>query len=379
MAGMETFVWDEHFTTGITSVDDQHRQLVHLINRLGASLIAGSEVGQDELQQAYDELSGYARRHFREEEALMHQAGLSARFRRTHHQHHEEFVQQLARMWSTRHSTPQPAVVLHGFLRAWLAMHILGEDQCMARQMAARRAGVPAEQAYEQEEARGDNATAALLMAIHSLYEVMSQQNAGLVSANQQLEARVAERTQALEQANQSLEALSNSDGLLGIANRRHFEQRLQAEWRRAAREHQALSLLMIDVDHFKRYNDHYGHPAGDQCLQAVTRAAAAPVALKRPADLLARYGGEELVVLLPDTPADGALAVAQDIRHAISALALPHAASPLAPIVTVSIGAATLRPTPQTDAAALVAAADAALYAAKHGGRNRVAVHAPE
>jgi diguanylate cyclase (GGDEF)-like protein len=136
------------------------------------------------------------------------------------------------------------------------------------------------------------------------------------------------------------------------------------------------LSLLMIDVDHFKHYNDHYGHLAGDRCLQAVAQAAAAPLTLKRPADLLARYGGEELVVLLPETPSVGARAVAQDIQRAIAAAHLPHAASPVAPELTVSIGIATLQPVPGGDPDALVLAADAALYAAKAAGRNRLAEH---
>ncbi len=307
---------------------------------------------------------------------MMAREGMSAGYLALHHQYHTEFAQQLAHMWAARDATPNPAEVLHGFLRAWLAMHILGEDQSMARQIAAIQAGTPAEQAHARETSNRDNATAALLLAIQGLYKVLAQQNTELMHANQQLEARVLERTLALAQANQRLQALSNSDGLLGIANRRHFDALLDTEWRRAARERRPLSLLMIDVDHFKRYNDHYGHPAGDRCLQAVARAAGSPAAARRPADLLARYGGEELAVLMPDTPNAGALAVAREIQSAIAALHLLHADSPVAPTVTVSIGAATLVPTPAGAPAELLAAADAALYAAKAAGRNRVVAH---
>jgi len=311
-------------------------------------------------------------------------SGVSARHQAVHQTLHSDFVKQLGLIWSTRGSTADPASVLHGFLSAWLAMHILGVDQSLARQIAAVRSGEDAEVAFDRELAHQDNATEALLLAIQSLYRVMARQNAGLVEANQLLEARVLERTAALAQANADLthlnvrlEDMSWRDGLLGIANRRRFDERLQLEWRRAARDRSPLSLLMIDVDHFKRYNDHYGHPAGDRCLQAVAQAAAAATA-KRPADLLARYGGEELVVLLPDTPAAGALVVARDVLEAIHALHLPHADSPVAAEVTVSIGTATLHPAPDLSLDALLREADASLYAAKAAGRNRVVTGQP-
>lgn len=383
MPTMETFCWDEHFTTGIEPVDREHRRLVQLINVLGESLIVGQGQEPAALQATFDDLAAYAREHFRREEVLMAHEGLATDAQVAHQQHHAEFALQLGLMWTSRDATPNPAEVLHGFLRAWLAMHILGEDQSMARQIRAIQAGMSAVDAYQREASRDDNATAALLLAIQGMYRVLALQNADLMQANQRLEARVLERTQALAAANteltalnQRLEALSNSDALLGIANRRHFDIRLDAEWRRGLREQHPLSLLMIDVDHFKRYNDHYGHPAGDLCLQAVSRAVGAPPALSRPADLLARYGGEELVVLLPDTPAAGAWVVAGHIQDALARLQLPHAASPVAPVVTVSMGVATRLPHPGGTAAELLAAADSALYAAKAAGRNRCVAH---
>ncbi len=383
---METFVWDVHFATGIAGVDEQHRELVHLINRLGGSVVVGETLDEAALQATIEQLAGYARQHFQDEEALMAQARLAPSYRQQHHQRHAEFIEQVGRMWSTRSATAEPAAMLHGFLTAWLAMHILGDDQSMARQIAAVQAGASPEDALARDQASDDNATAALLLAVQSLHRVLARQNAGLVAANQELEMRVHQRTAALAEANSALtvlnarlETLSNSDGLLGIANRRRFDERLQVEWRRAARSRQPLSLLMIDVDHFKLYNDRYGHLAGDRCLQAVAQAAAAPLMLKRPADLLARYGGEELVVLLPDTPAAGARAVAEDIQRSITVLRLPHADSPVAPSVTVSIGTATWLAVPGGNPEALVLAADAALYAAKAAGRNRVAEHAAD
>lgn len=165
------------------------------------------------------------------------------------------------------------------------------------------------------------------------------------------------------------LERLSSTDALTGLANRRRFDAALAAEWARARRLRQPLALLMIDVDEFKRYNDHYGHQAGDACLVRVGEALARQ--LRRPGDLAARYGGEEFAAILPYFPEREAQALAEQIRERVEALQLPHETSAHGR-VTVSIGVAALEPT-DDNAAALVADADRALYLAKHAGRNLV------
>ncbi|WP_426173647.1 diguanylate cyclase [Massilia sp. TWR1-2-2] len=160
-------------------------------------------------------------------------------------------------------------------------------------------------------------------------------------------------------------------DGLTGVANRRQFDTVLGSEWRRCGRSKQPLSLIMIDVDHFKRYNDRYGHQQGDVCLRAV--AGAIKAAMRRPHDLAARYGGEEFACLLPDTALEGALMKAAEIEAAVRALALEHADAALGGIVTVSVGVAGIAAPRQLDETALVQAADAQLYRAKREGRARV------
>jgi len=172
------------------------------------------------------------------------------------------------------------------------------------------------------------------------------------------------------------LEQLALLDGLTCIPNRRRFDQQIQQEWQRARRERNPLALVMIDVDDFKRYNDHYGHGAGDECLRRVARALSET--LNRPADLLARYGGEEFALLLPNTDAEGACRIAERCRAAISALQLPHAASSVGPVVSISLGVAATQ-APMPSARDLVEEADRALYQAKQAGRNRVATAAPE
>ena len=185
-----------------------------------------------------------------------------------------------------------------------------------------------------------------------------------------ELEVLVEQRTRELRHANDKLDALSNLDGLTGIANRRKFDAELQKEWSREQRQGTSLSLIMLDVDLFKKYNDHYGHQQGDECLkalgQALTRAA------RRSGDLVARYGGEEFVVLLPNASEHDAIDTAKRIQHEVALLELPHAQAPVGR-VTFSLGVASMQPSSAADAQELVGRADAALYRAKGLGRNRM------
>lgn len=173
--------------------------------------------------------------------------------------------------------------------------------------------------------------------------------------------------------AKERLAKLSTVDPLTGLANRRRFDEHYVAEWHRSQRQDQPLSVIMIDIDYFKPYNDTYGHGGGDTCLQSVAQAIASIP--KRPLDMVARYGGEEFVALLPDTDLAGATEVAQHMRQVVCALAIPHAASKTAPHVSISLGVATCSDT-TPDPAALLRLADARLYHAKELGRNCVCDH---
>lgn len=159
-------------------------------------------------------------------------------------------------------------------------------------------------------------------------------------------------------------------DGLTQIANRRAFDQRLATEWQRLARECSPLSLLLCDVDFFKRFNDRYGHPAGDECLKSVAKAIES--CIRRPADLAARYGGEEFAVILPSTQKDGAVYIAEQICQVVNALQIPHEASYVRSYVSVSIGVSTIFPERHIDPKVLVEATDRGLYLAKDQGRDR-------
>ena len=196
---------------------------------------------------------------------------------------------------------------------------------------------------------------------------------AGTIGHNHELmEARVAERTRELEEANRKLAALSLTDSLTGIANRRRFDEALAVELQRAARAGRPLALMMIDVDFFKSYNDRYGHPEGDACLRKVARLLQTHA--RRASDLAARYGGEEFVMLAADTDADCALALAEAIRASLVELNLPHQQSPSG-CVSVSIGVAVLLPDEEQSPEMFIRMADKAMYRAKEQGRNQVAL----
>ena len=209
--------------------------------------------------------------------------------------------------------------------------------------------------------------------AIESVRDVTERKQAqeSLRHAYDGLESQVAQRTAELEVANEALTRMTLVDGLTGIANRRWFDDVLEREWRRAARNGVALGLIMLDIDFFKSYNDAYGHLAGDDCLRRVAGALAA--AVRRPGDLAARYGGEEFAVVLPQTDAVGALAVAEELRERIEALGIVHVPSSVSDHVTVSLGVASVVPDGDDRWLGIIAAADRALYRAKHEGRNRV------
>lgn len=178
-----------------------------------------------------------------------------------------------------------------------------------------------------------------------------------------------------LQRAFHMVEALASVDGLTGIANRRRFDEVLESEWKRAQRDRTPCSLLFMDADHFKNFNDIYGHIPGDRCLRQI--AEATTQVLQRPADLVARYGGEEFAVILPDTNCEGAIAIAEQVRFTVEQLRIPHSGN-THEIVTVSIGCATQVPEINSELSELLKAADSALYVAKSLGRNRVEAALP-
>lgn len=222
-----------------------------------------------------------------------------------------------------------------------------------------------------------DNQVLAILVFFRKQPPIPGDRSLELVSAIATQLGTFVQRKQAesaLCEANQKLEMLATLDELTGVANRRYFNQHLEREWCRLKREKIPLSLILCDVDYFKRYNDTYGHLAGDVTLKQVAQAI--KQVIKRPADLVARYGGEEFVILLPSTSITGAMQVAELIKEQVQKLKIPHNKSLVSDFVTVSLGISSLIPGFNDSSELLIKMADEALYAAKKQGRNRLVAH---
>jgi diguanylate cyclase (GGDEF)-like protein len=187
-------------------------------------------------------------------------------------------------------------------------------------------------------------------------------------------EERLHESLVELERAKKQLEQIATIDSLTGIPNRRSIDDALRREWLKAMRSSEPLAVVMIDIDHFKNYNDCYGHQAGDVCLKQVAHAIRA--SLRRPTDYVGRYGGEEFIVLLTQSDWEKAKKMAEKIFESICLLNIPHSASPTSEVVTISAGVNVVIPMPKLSISSLIHQADEALYQAKHNGRNQFVLH---
>jgi diguanylate cyclase (GGDEF)-like protein len=209
-----------------------------------------------------------------------------------------------------------------------------------------------------------------VLLIVLAAYAATQLRVRALALRARKLETEVATRTSELVEARDALERLATEDALTGVANRRKFDSIWIAEWKRAQRDNHWLTVALLDVDFFKRYNDRYGHAGGDECLRALARALAAEC--RRPGDLVARFGGEEFVLVLPETDVHGAHSMLRSVLAAIDALGIEHADSACARHVTVSLGALSIRPGGDDEAQEALQRADALLYQAKQSGRHR-------
>ena len=365
---MEAFQWNACFTTGLNDVDEQHRRLVDLINRFGSQILSQDGESDTSLEPVFAELTDYARYHFAEEEAMMGAAQLDLRHVAQHRANHASFLDDVTQLHNSAIGNRDAAKYLLQFLTHWLAYHILGSDQVMARQIAAIRSGRRSEDAYLNFVSSKDPSTDTLLAALNALFHQVSDRNHELVLLNKTLEARVAERTRALTEANQRLDDLANTDTLTGLPNRRYAMRCLEAEWDNSVCRLLPLSCMMIDADGFKAINDIHGHDAGDMVLRALSKQLRHAV---RTDDIVCRLGGDEFLIICARTPLDGAMQLAEMVREEVAGLRVPAGTGEW--VGSISIGVAA-RSCELAGFEALIKAADLGVYIAKRNGRNCVA-----
>ena len=365
---MEAFQWNASFITGLHDVDEQHRRLVDLINRFGSLTMGQDSTSATYLEAVFAELADYARYHFAEEEAMMEAVHLDPRHVDQHRANHASFLDEVTQLHSSSTGNRDAARYLLQFLTHWLAYHILGSDQVMARQIAAIHSGNPSEDAYLNLVSSKDPATDALLAALNALFHQVSDRNHELVLLNKTLEARVAERTQALTEANQRLDDLANTDTLTGLPNRRYAMRSLATEWEISERLGTPISCMMIDADGFKAINDIHGHDAGDMVLRALSKQLQHAV---RTDDIVCRVGGDEFLIICARTPLDGAMQLAETVREEVAGLRVPAGNGEWVGSISVGVAA---RSGEMAGFEALIKAADLGVYVAKRNGRNCVA-----
>jgi diguanylate cyclase (GGDEF)-like protein/hemerythrin-like metal-binding protein len=364
---MQAFHWDAHFETGIAKVDQQHQALVETVNRLG-TLVAEGEVTLQKLEEVMSELTEYASAHFEHEERMMRRVAIDPRHLDAHlGEHMQFFVDTVALHRSVVAKGSSSAGSLLDFLTHWLAYHILGRDQNMARQVKAIEEGKTAEQAYAEEERRQSNSTGPLLAALKGLVEQLTERNRELVELNASLEEKVKERTAELAEANLQLEQLASTDALTKLPNRRHAMYRLELLWQAPLGDEKPLACMMIDADGFKQINDTYGHDAGDVVLETLAQTLKDAV---RTDDLVARLGGDEFLIICPHTPRTGALLLAENVRKEVDALRV--SAGDGVWNGSISVGVA-VREASMSTVAELLKKADEGVYLAKRAGRNCV------
>lgn len=364
---MESFKWGKEFITGLAKVDAQHQELVSMINNLGKVIAENTSAG--DLSSILNKLSAYAKEHFYTEAKFMEQMQVDIRHIKSHVRKHADFVADVTSIAESIDVDNSEGIrIILEFLIHWLSDHILGTDQNMARQIAQIQAGDPPDAAYNNGERDANSSTEPLVAALSGLFAIVSKRNKALSELNRTLEMRVAERTAELEKTNEALEKISITDHLTELPNRRFAIGQLQLLLEESIGGNQPLACMMVDADGFKMINDTHGHDAGDVVLKRLAQELSNSV---RSDDIVCRLGGDEFIVICPNTDLKGALFLGEQTRGKIASLRVPAGDGYW--IGSVSIGVACTTQEKIKDVNSFLKAADEAVYEAKNCGRNCV------
>lgn len=360
------FNWTDDFLTGLDFVDFQHQELVSIINDLGETVLGSPHIDPGSFETTRQMLLDYTRFHFAEEAAQMQSLDLDPRHREYHLGEHQKFIQEIQSLNHEQQGLSPQHPELLSWLTNWLAYHILGVDQGMARQIRLIKQGMTPAQAYEEEQRLVATSSEPLLAALKVLFQTVSERNQSLRTINRELDKRVRQRTAELEEANQKLHRLAVLDELTGLHNRRFAMNILDQLWTEMRRDAKPLSLLLLDVDKFKPVNDCFGHATGDALLREIARHLQASV---RTSDYVCRMGGDEFLILCPGSDREGAAKVAKKILAEQRPFQLVNGQICWNGSLSIGIAEASAA---LSSIGQLLEAADAALYEVKRqGGRS--------
>ena len=364
----EVFPWNDNFKTGHEIIDDQHKKLVHLLNKLATTLVNDEFLA---VNSAFEELANYANIHFDEEEGIWSKYFGEDSWFSSHQLTHATFLPKILELKEQHAGKPLSNVVeqVIKFLIRWLAFHIIDNDKRMAIVIEAMESGASLEKAKIIADKKMSGSMRVLIETVLTMYDGLSSRTLELL---RETNARRKAEEQ-LKEANKKLEKLSITDQLTGIYNRRYLGSVFENESRRALRNKSLLTYYLIDIDFFKSFNDNYGHLAGDHALKQV--ASHMKYICRRPSDFTFRIGGEEFVILSTNRTLDEASMFGEIIRNSIQELKILHEYSEVSSYVTVSIGGVCKVPSPESTLDEYMGTADKRLYNAKSSGRNRMVI----
>ena len=370
---LEIFPWNDNFSTGIKIIDEQHQQLILLLNQLAGTLVRDDQL---ETNRVFDELADYANYHFETEEAIWLEYFKDDSWLSSHQLAHFSFLPKVVELKEQDPNKPLNEIIegIVRFLIRWLAFHIIDNDKRMAFVVQHIKQGKSLEEAKSISDKKMNGSIRLLIDTVLTMYDSLSSRSLDLMREKhkrQKAEQKLNKANVQLRKINTKLKELAITDQLTGLFNRRHFNSVFTRELKRAYRNKSDLSLIILDIDFFKKLNDHHGHSEGDRVLTQVSKKIKS--FCKRPTDYAFRLGGEEFGILSANQEPQGLLDFAEIIRKGIEELKIANTTSDISDVLTVSIGTVTKVPNETDTVEDYMFIADMRLYKAKKLGRNRV------
>lgn len=362
----EVFPWNTNFETGNEEIDEQHKELVYLLNKLANTLTHDDSI---EVNEAFAELAKYADYHFETEEDIWAHYFKDDNWFTSHQLSHASFLPKVLELKNKDADQPMQEMIedIVKFLIRWLAFHIIDEDKRLSFVIDELKNGKSMEEAKLVSDRKMNGSIRVLIDTVLAMYDGLSSRTINLM---RERNARIKAENK-LREANKKLEELSITDQLTGLHNRRHFESVFENEIKRARRENHTLSLVLFDIDYFKKINDNYGHAYGDAALKKVGETLIN--VCKRPSDFVFRVGGEEFVVVTSSENICDGKNLAELIQRNINNLKIENSGSKISNFMTISAGIAEKIPRKNDTIDTYMKIADERLYSAKNGGRNMI------